>query len=105
AACYLRTAFEVDLRALLIKHVGKIKYRDDWAGKGAPTVDELWKAARVAMQGVNKAKKVQVVREIGDHRDLFLDEWKYSTCSSFDHQKLKDAQVALREPGKDKTRL
>jgi hypothetical protein len=104
AACYLRTAFEVDLRALLIKHDGKIKYRDDWA-KDTPEVEELWKAARVAMKRVNPSKKGAVVSAIEGQRDIFLDEWKYSTCSAFDLQKLKDAHVALMEPGKDKTRL
>src|SRR5471030_315054 len=49
-SCYLRTAYETDLRGVLSRHGGNVKFRDDWT-KIEPA--ELWNSAKTTMAAVN----------------------------------------------------
>jgi energy-coupling factor transporter ATP-binding protein EcfA2 len=105
AACYLRTAFETDLRSLLVRYGGTINFRDDWA---KIELAELWNSAKVRMSALNNGLAVPLIVEIEAHSLLFLDEWKYSSVRAMTKADLDAAWGALRAaipPGAPRTRL
>ena len=104
AACHLRTAFEVDLRALLVRHGGTLLYRNDWAKIDAA---EIWESAKATMTRVNSALAAPLIADIEAHPALFLNEWKYSSVSSLTKANLDAAWNAIRvpDPSPPKTRL
>src|SRR5262249_10001045 len=78
AACWLRTAFEVDVRVLLSTHGGQVTYRDDWT---TLTLPELWHAAKTTMQRVNPAGAGSLITEIENHSQIFLNDWQFDRVS------------------------
>jgi energy-coupling factor transporter ATP-binding protein EcfA2 len=105
AACYLRTAFEIDLRGLLVRHQGTIRFRDDWA---EIELAELWDAAKTTMTALNSALAAPLIADIQAHSVLFLDEWRYSSVKAMSKAGLDAAWAALRAapaPAAPKTRL
>jgi energy-coupling factor transporter ATP-binding protein EcfA2 len=104
AACYLRTAFETDLRGVLSRLHGTVKFRDDWA---KIDLGELWESAKTAMLAANNALAVPLITDIEAHPTVFLDEWKYSSVSALSRVALDAAWAALRvaPPAAPKTRL
>ena len=105
AACWLRTAFEVDLRVLLKQHGGTVKFRFDWSKL---SLAELWESAKVIMAQVNNALAAPLIADIDTHAAVFLNEWKYSSVSLLTRAALDAAWVALRAapaPAAPKTRL
>ena len=105
AACWLRTAFEVDLRVLLKQHGGTVKFRFDWSKLD---LAELWESAKAIMAQVNNALAAPLIADIDAHAAVFLNEWKYSSVSLLTKATLDAAWVALRAapaPAAPKTRL
>jgi hypothetical protein len=80
AACWLRTTFEVDVRELLTRHSGKVIYHKDWT---TLCLAELWQAAKDAMSHVNAGLAAPLIAAIEIHRQLFLEEWLYTTVNAF----------------------
>jgi energy-coupling factor transporter ATP-binding protein EcfA2 len=102
-ACYLRTAFETDLRSLLVRYGGTINFRDDWT---KIELDELWDSAKSRMNSINNALAAPLIGDIQGHSGLFLDEWKYSSVKAKTKADLDAAWAALRVPAAaPKTRL
>ena len=103
-SCYLRTAYETDLRGILLRHGGTIKFRDDWT-KIEPA--ELWDSAKSTMTAVNNALAAPLIADIEAHPVLFLNDWKYSSVSALTKPYLDAAWAAIRVPvpAAPKTRL
>jgi len=105
AACYLRTAFETDLRSLLVRCGGTINFRDDWT---KIELEELWDSAKSRMNSINNALAAPLIGDIQVHSGLFLDEWKYSSIKAMTKADLDVAWMALRAaipPAAPRTRL
>ena len=104
ASCYLRTAFEADLRGFLSRHDGTIKFRDDWT---KIELAELWDSAKSTMTAVNVALAAPLIADIEAHPNLFLSEWKYSSVNALTKANLDAAWAAIRvpAPAAPKTRL
>jgi hypothetical protein len=104
AACFLRTAFEVDLRGLLVRDSGTLVYRDDWAKIGAA---ELWESAKATMIRVNNVLAGPLISDIERHPALFLNDWKYPSVSALTKPDLDAAWNAIRvpAPARPETRL
>jgi energy-coupling factor transporter ATP-binding protein EcfA2 len=105
AACWLRTAFEVDLRVLLKQHGGTVKFRFDWS---KVNLAELWESAKATMAQVNNTLAAPLIADIDAHAAVFLNEWKYSSASLLTKAPLDAAWAALRAapaPAAPKTRL
>jgi hypothetical protein len=105
AACYLRTAFETDLRSLLVRCGGTINFRDDWT---KIELEELWDSAKSRMNSINNALAAPLIGDIQGHSGLFLDEWKYSAIKAMTKADLDAAWMALRAaipPAAPRTRL
>lgn len=101
AACWLRTAFEVDLRRLLSKLRGRLAFRYDWT---TIALDELWQAAKEAMRGKNPVSASAVIANVEAHRHLLLDEWSYQNVSRLTVQQLQDALIAIQDTSKPELR-
>jgi hypothetical protein len=104
AASWLRTTFEVDLRKLLVKHGGRVIYRDDWSDL---TLDDLWVSAKDAMTRVNSSAAAALVTAVEAHPFVFLNEWRYSDAVALTKIELDAAWAALQspQPSTPKTRL
>ncbi len=104
AACYLRTAFETDLRGLLLRHRGTVRFREDWTKIG---LAELWDSAKSTMTAVNGALAGPLIADIESHPILFLNEWKYSSVSALNKADLDAGWNAIRvpAPARPETRL
>ncbi len=104
AACYLRTAFEVDVRYLLKARGGKVEFRDDWS---KISLSELWEAAKVTMHRVNPIAATLLIAEIESHSSVYLRDWGYAEVSRFTKTNLDAAWLILRVPPPSvaKTRL
>ena len=104
AACYLRTAFEVDLREVLVRHNGRMPYKHDPTDV---TLAELWDAAKEAMNRVNATNATPLITDIESRRSVFLDDWRYDRVSALKHAELNAAWTALRDTSTSsvKTRL
>jgi ABC-type dipeptide/oligopeptide/nickel transport system ATPase component len=94
-ACWLRTAFEVDLRALLVQHSGVIKFRHNWTEL---SLGDLWDSAKDAMKRVNSGLALPLIADIEMHCKVFLDDWMYPTVSTLTKANLDAAWAALRDP-------
>jgi energy-coupling factor transporter ATP-binding protein EcfA2 len=103
-SCYLRTAYETDLRGVLSRHGGTVKFRDDWT-KIQPA--ELWNSAKTTMAAVNNALAAPLIADIEAHPVLFLNDWTYSSVSALTKPDLDAAWAAIRVPAPSvpKTRL
>jgi hypothetical protein len=105
AAGALRTAFEVDVRTLLVRLGGRVPYRHD---PGTLTTAEIWDAAREALTSANPAAAAPLIADVEAHRSLFLETWSYDGIAAFTHPQLTAGWDALRDPtatGAPKTRL
>jgi energy-coupling factor transporter ATP-binding protein EcfA2 len=106
AACWLRTAFEVDLRSFLVAHQGLIRFRYNWAEM---TLAELWDSAKERMQAINGAVATRIVADIEAQRRIFLDIWQYPAVARLQKIDLVAAWNALRDtsgsPANPKTRM
>jgi len=96
AACWLRTAFDVSIRTLLKRLRVKIRYREDWSKLRSA---ELWKAAVEAMTARNAAAAAALIRDIKQHRGVFLDDWRYGPVSRLTKADMDAAWAALQAPG------
>jgi len=95
AASWLRTAFEVDLRQLLVGHHARILFRHNWAEL---SLDELWETAKERMNAINTATAVALISDVEMHRRIFLDEWRFAVVSVLTKADLDAAWAALRDP-------
>lgn len=103
AASWLRTAFEVDVRKMLLAHHGKVEYRVNWSEL---TEAHLWDAAKERMLSVNAITASPLIADVETHRHVFLDPWEYARISILTKLQLDAAWAALRDPGhQPKTRL
>jgi energy-coupling factor transporter ATP-binding protein EcfA2 len=105
AACFLRTAFETDLRGLLVRHGSAIRFRDDWT---KIELAELWDTAKTRMSALSNALAAPLIAGIEAHAPVFLNEWKYSSVSALTKVALDAAWAALRAapaPAVPQTRL
>jgi hypothetical protein len=106
ASCWLRTAFEVGVREFLINSHGKVLYRDDWTKL---TFNDIWAAAIGVMERVNPTAASSFIADIQFYKNIFLDDWEYSTVSRLTKPDLDAARNALMDPASPrknpKTRL
>jgi energy-coupling factor transporter ATP-binding protein EcfA2 len=104
AAAFIRTSFEVDLRSLLIRLGGSIRYR---AHLEKIDLQELWIAGKLSMTSLNPVLALPLISAIEAHSGLLLDDWSYSTVSGFQKPALDGALGSLRVivSGKFKSRL
>jgi hypothetical protein len=93
AACWLRTAFEVDVRMLLSRHGGQVPYRDDWT---TLTLPQLWDAAKTTMQRVNLSAGGSLIGDIENHSRIFLDDWQFDRVSRLTKSDLESGWLALK---------
>ena len=105
-AAWLRTAFEVDLRAFLVEHQGRIQFRHDWTEMH---LSELWDAAKDRMTAISGTVAAGIISDIESQRRVFLDEWKFAAVAGLTKADLDAAWGALRDPASlanaPKTRL
>jgi hypothetical protein len=104
AAAFIRTSFEVDLRSLLIRLGGSIRYRSHLE---KINLQELWIAGKFSMTSQNPVLALPLISAIEAHSGLLLDDWSYSTVSGFQKPTLDGALGSLRVivSGKFKSRL
>jgi len=96
AACWLRTTFEVDLRALLCRLKAQVPYKPD---AEILTLAELWISAKAAMQVKNNIAALGFIQDIEAHGSVYLNEWTYATVSVLTKTQLDAAWIALRDGG------
>lgn len=106
AACWMRTAFETDLRGLLLRLNAVVKYRDDW--RDLPLHD-LWAAGKGAMAAKNAAMATALSAGLEAHPKLFVDPWRFDLVAPLTKPELDVAWAALLDPASlpnaPKTRL
>jgi hypothetical protein len=106
AASWLRTTFEVELRAFLVQQQGRVLYRHDWT---TMTLLELWESAKERLNALNAGLASRLFADIEAHRRVFLEEWRFSTVSLLTKPELDAAWAAFRHPASPsnapKTRL
>ncbi len=95
AACWIRTAFEVDLRALLVRYSGEVVYRYNWRSL---TLTELWTSAQGVMNGVNSSAALGLINGLAGHPRVFFSDWRYDEVSTLTKRELDNAWAALLDP-------
>lgn len=94
AASWLRTTFEVELRKFLVKHQGRVQFRNNWTEM---SLAELWDAAKDRMTAINAGVAPGIISDVEAHRQIFLDDWRFASVSTLTKPALDAAWIALRD--------
>lgn len=92
ASCYLRTAFEADLRDMLSRIGGTVKFRDDWT---KIDLAELWDSAKAKMNEVNAVLAGPLIADVDGNAAYFLNDWTFANVSAFTKGDLDTAWKSL----------
>lgn len=99
----VRTLFEVQVRKLLERLGGQVRFRHDWNTIG---LHEVWSSVQVVMRTRNSALATSLITDIDAHRAILLEEWTYNMMSSHPIASIENAWNAIRDPAhRTKTRL